>query len=115
MAYCLRANASWASIRGLRPHSCEWCTIVMGRDVTDLPAGGRDAHAQIGLLAVEEQALVEQAGTQQRLVAHEHERPEHPIAEFVPVVCVGIQDSLSGPGGGISASARRRTPRRLRG
>ena len=45
------------------------------RQVPDLPASRLDPAAEIGLLGVHEEALVEAAGALERLAAGEHERP----------------------------------------
>ena len=38
-----------------------WCRIVIDGQVDDVPAGALDAQAEIGLLGVDEEALVEAA------------------------------------------------------
>jgi hypothetical protein len=54
------------------------------------PARTLNPQAQIGLLALEEQALVHNTGTQERLAAGQHERTDRPVALGLAVVKVKV-------------------------
>ena len=66
--------------------------------MTDLPACTLDAQAEIRLLAVDKETLVEEAGAEQRLAAGEHERARGPVAVPLPVVRGPLEYPLAGPG-----------------
>ena len=54
------------------------------REVADLPARLLDAVAEVGLLGVDEEALVQDAGALQRLPPGQHERAGRPVARRPP-------------------------------
>src|SRR5450755_3604743 len=49
------------------------------RQVPDAPTGALDPQAEVGLLGIEEEALVEEASAEERLATGEHERTRRPV------------------------------------
>ncbi len=69
------------------------------RDVQDLPAGPLDPQAEVGLLGVDEEALVHAAGAQQGLPARQHVGARGPVALEARLVEVEVENPLTGPAG----------------
>ena len=68
-----------------------------GRAVDDLPAGPPHPQAEVDLLRVEEEPLVEAADRVERLAPHEQERADRPVALELVVVALEPQLALSEP------------------
>ena len=67
------------------------------RKVPYLPAVALHPQTQVGLLGVDEAALVEQPGAEHRLAAGEHERAGGPVARALLLVGLQIEHALPGP------------------
>ena len=67
------------------------------RQVDDLPARPPDPQAEVDLLGVDEEPLVEAAGVRDRLAADEHERADRPVALELRVVAVEAHLALAEP------------------
>src|ERR1039458_730024 len=65
------------------------------RQVSYLPARGLDSAAEVGLVAVHEEALVEAAGALERLATGEHERAARPVAGELPLLGARIDLALA--------------------
>src|SRR5437773_11560372 len=81
----LRTNAALASVMDDRHR----------RQMAHLPAGLLDAQAQIRLLAVDEESLVEVPSALERLAPREHERTGRPVAVDGLAVSVELKFALA--------------------
>ena len=71
--------------------------MVIWREVADLPPGAFYAQAEVGLLALQEEALVEQPNAQKGLAAHEHEGARRPIALALVLISGRVELALTRP------------------
>ena len=75
--------------------------------MANAPARALDAQAEVGLLGVDEEALVEQPRAQKSLAAGEHERARGPVAVTLVLVDPCVRHALSPEGGPASAPKQR--------
>ena len=78
------------------------------RKVAHPPTGALDAQAEVRLLAVDEEALVEEARGLECLAPCEHERPRRPVAVDYPVISLETQLSSRSS---VARKGRRSEPR----
>src|SRR5688572_29442408 len=65
------------------------------RKVANVPARLPDPIAEVSLLRVDEEPLIEKASAVERLAAREHERAEDPVARRLTLVNRPVQFSLT--------------------
>ena len=79
--------------------------------VHDAPARLAHPQAEVGLIGVEEEALVHEAGAEQGLAAGEHEGADGPVALALVLVLAGVEDPLADPRGPSRQALGGRAPR----
>src|SRR5580704_1185792 len=67
------------------------------REVPNAPAGALDPQADVGLLRVDEESLVQKARALERLTAGQHERSRGPVAVSLALIGGRVEDALAGP------------------